>query len=239
MCTSLAPFLCRPPRATIARGPEQDSLPSDHYEPTSSLVTLWVSKRLLSCRPLRVRSHLVGSTVRHLGTPCVKWSACASLPFTGVHKGFIGGILFIRKSGRTLSELQVLPTRRAVYKLEIPVMFTRVASEEFLSLTVLSDSAPSSEFLHPLAHDAVFFIMYEVPPHREIWRNYPQDSRTCDERSPEPTPKKPGTVPHGIRLPGISPSRSFHAAGKTLTVNCGPSWSMMFRIVHEDGRVLW
>ena len=56
--------------------------------------------------------------------------------------GFLGGIPFIRKSGRTLSELQVLPTGRAVYKLEIPVMFTRVASEEFLSLTVLNDSAP-------------------------------------------------------------------------------------------------
>ena len=47
-CTSLAPFLCRPPRASIARGPELDSLPSDHYEPTLSLVTLWVKKRLLS-----------------------------------------------------------------------------------------------------------------------------------------------------------------------------------------------
>ena len=36
--------LCRPPRASIARGPDQDSLPSDHYEPSSSLVTLWVKK---------------------------------------------------------------------------------------------------------------------------------------------------------------------------------------------------
>ena len=32
---------------------------------------------LLSCRPLWVRRLLVGSTVRHLGTPCVRWSACA------------------------------------------------------------------------------------------------------------------------------------------------------------------
>ena len=39
------------------------------------------------------------------------------------------------------------------YKLDIPVMFTRVSSEEFMSLTVLGDSAPSSEFLHRLAHD--------------------------------------------------------------------------------------
>ena len=35
-------------------------------------------KRLLSCRPLRFCSLLVGSTVRHLGTPFVRWSACAS-----------------------------------------------------------------------------------------------------------------------------------------------------------------
>ena len=38
--------------------------------------------------------------------------------------------------------------------------------------------------------------MYEVPPHREIWRNYPQVSRTCDERSPEQPPKKPGPWCH-------------------------------------------
>ena len=56
---------------------EQDSPPSDHHEPTSSLATLWAKKRLLSCRPLRVRSLLVGSIVRHLGTPCVRESACA------------------------------------------------------------------------------------------------------------------------------------------------------------------
>ena len=53
------------------------------------------------------------------------------------------------------TELQVLPTGRAVYKLDIPVMITRVASEEFLSLTVLSDSAPSSESLHQLVHDQI------------------------------------------------------------------------------------
>ena len=51
---------------------------SDHYEPTSSLVPCGLEKRLLSCLPLRVRSLLVGSTVRHLGTPCVRWSTCAS-----------------------------------------------------------------------------------------------------------------------------------------------------------------
>ena len=44
VCTSLALFLCQPPRASIARSPEQGSLPSDHHEPTSSLVTLWVRK---------------------------------------------------------------------------------------------------------------------------------------------------------------------------------------------------
>ena len=115
VCTSHAPVLCRPPRASIARSPELDSLSSDHYEPTSSLVTLWVKKRLLSCRPLRVRSLLVGSTVRHLGTPYVRWSACASHPLiwmnalrapissnrwgslqtshsSDVHKGFLGGV---------------------------------------------------------------------------------------------------------------------------------------------------
>ena len=79
VCTSHTPVLCRPLRASIARGPELDSLPSDHYEPTSSLATLRVQKKgLLSCRPLRVRSLLVGSTERHLGTHCVRWSACVS-----------------------------------------------------------------------------------------------------------------------------------------------------------------
>ena len=131
----------------------------------------------------------------------------------------------------TLSELQVLPTGRAVYKLDIPVMFTRVASEEFLSLTVLSDSAPSSEFLHHLVHDKVLISCMRFHPHREIWRNYPQVSRTCDERSLEPKETRT-LVPHGIRLPGISPSRSFRAAKKILTVTCGSWW---FRIVHEDG----
>ena len=93
VCTSHAPVLCRPPRASIARGPELDSLPTDHYEPTLSLVT---KKRLLSCGPLRVRSLLVGSTVRHLGTPCVRWECLCLLPFVGAHKGFLGGIPFIR-----------------------------------------------------------------------------------------------------------------------------------------------
>ena len=66
------------------RGPELHSLSSDHYEPTLSLLTLWVKKRLLSCRPLRVRSLLASSTARHLGTPCVRWGACASCP-SSVH----------------------------------------------------------------------------------------------------------------------------------------------------------
>ena len=34
----------------------------------------------------------------------------------------------------------------------LPVMFTRVSSEEFLSLILLRDNAPSSEFLHRLVH---------------------------------------------------------------------------------------
>ena len=71
-------------------------------------------------------------------------------------------------------------------------MFTRVSSEEFLSLTVLGDSNPSSEFLHRLVHDKTLMPCVSLPRHREIWRIFPQASRTCDERSPEPTPKKPG-----------------------------------------------
>ena len=88
---SHALFLCRPPRASIARGPELDSLPSDHYEPPLSLVTLWVKKRLRSCRPLRVRSPLVGSTVRHVAHSLCQVERLCLLPYDGVHKGFLGG----------------------------------------------------------------------------------------------------------------------------------------------------
>ena len=91
VCTSHAPDLCRPPRASIARGPELNSLPSDHYEPTLSLVTLWVKKRPLSCRPLRVRSLLVGSTVRHVAHSLCQVERLCLLPYDGVHKGFLGG----------------------------------------------------------------------------------------------------------------------------------------------------
>ena len=86
-----------PPLAPIPKG-RQCALPThrscaDHFEPTPSLVTLWIKKRLPSCR--RVRSPLVGSTVRHLGTSCVRWGACASLPFVGAHQGFLIGCPFI------------------------------------------------------------------------------------------------------------------------------------------------
>ena len=100
MCTSHAPDLCRPPRASIARGPELDSLPSDHYEPPLSLVTLWVKKRLRSCRPLRVRSLLDCSTVRHFGHPLCQLGCLCLLPFVGGHKGFLGGF----RSSLTLDE---------------------------------------------------------------------------------------------------------------------------------------
>ena len=93
--TSHAPVLCRPPRASIAKCPELDSLPSDHYEPTLSLVTLWVRKRLLSCRPLRVRSLLVGSTARHRWHFLCHVECLCLLPFVVAHKGFLGGIPFI------------------------------------------------------------------------------------------------------------------------------------------------
>ena len=190
VCTSLAPFLCRPPRASIARGPEQELSPLGPLRANvKSRNPLRFKKRSMSCRPLRVRSLLVGCTVRHIGTSCVRWSASASLHFAQCLQGF--------------------PRTNAL--------------REFLSLTVLSDSAPSSEFLHQLAHDTVYHIMYEVPPRREIWRNYPQDSRTCDERSQEPTPKKPGPWCHTeFDCLESLPLDRFMQLKKPLTVTCGP-----------------
>ena len=196
VCTSRALFLCRPPRASIARGPELDSLPSDHYETTLSLVTLWVKKRPLSCRPLRVRSLLVGS---HSKTPwhslCQVERLCL-LPYDGVSQG-----LPREDSGHPLIWMNAL----------------RAPSPSIRSGVCLSSVAPVKGFLRGFPFHP--FVRMKASPSSKLHQPYghfrkrlrPQDETPpqaffCGEvlntrcpspllqpRKPnQPTPKEPG-----------------------------------------------